>query len=59
MKYEFDEKSLRDEVDTLTIEELKEFAYKALRAKELNRLRKQQERRLAKERSSKHEEKNI
>ena len=58
MKYTFDEKALRDKVNELNIEDLKEFAYKALRAKELNRIRKQHERKLAKEKN-KNEEKNI
>lgn len=49
MKYEFDEKKIRNQVNSLNLEELKEYAFKALRTKELSRIRKQHERKRRKE----------
>lgn len=58
MKYEYDERALRDKVENLTLDELKEFAYKALRTKELSRIRKQHERKLLREKKN-NEKENI
>lgn len=56
MKYFVDEEKIRNEIDNLTVEDLKNFAFKYLREKELGRLRKQQQRILKKERVSENNE---